>query len=198
MMQNIIGLSINKLNFKLEKRGDIYSFDGPFLSHFSDNKENEYLMLWVENDEELNRWMLFKVDGLTLFNYFLGNQSLRDILLLNPEVYFLDIDEQIAHKKITVAVTNNIPSEYIPEENTKFDELYANSYAKELKKTMTDNFNSVERYASEKVKSILNLVESDPNPHIKKLKMLSVYNSLVTKLLSEKLNERMHNESTSH
>lgn len=146
-MEKIKGLTIEKLDFTLNKKGDFLVFEGPFLSHFYDDNGSDYLMLWVDKDSKYNRWLLFKTEPIKLYQYLMKENSLRKLFeISNYEiVYFIDIDNYGNFKKLTLTIKDNIPKDYLPQNKSFFDERFAENYGiylkDELSKTL-QNTNS--------------------------------------------------------
>jgi hypothetical protein len=133
-MRELNGIKLKKLDFDLQKMGDLYSHEGPFLSHFRDERGFDYLMNWVDVNEVTNRWLLVKVSNEYLHKYFLRKLSLRQLIQANDfgVVHFLDIDSKAEHQNVWVVSTEAIPIEYRPTENSYFDIQHADRYALHL------------------------------------------------------------------
>ena len=70
---------------------DIIYFDGPILTHFKDKNENNYLFLWIDNDETSNRWLISKNSELEIFKYLKSKTNLKD-LYQKDFLFIVDID----------------------------------------------------------------------------------------------------------
>ncbi|UTD15428.1 hypothetical protein HER15_08100 [Tenacibaculum mesophilum] len=133
-MEKLDGYNIKKLNLNLIKRGDIISFDGPLLSHFYDENGINYLMNWVDCDDNLNRWLLFTVEKYSLYEYFSKTKSLKNLIKDSNEiVYFLDIDNNIETKNVMIISKAKIPRSYLPTTDSYFDDEISTKYSKNLK-----------------------------------------------------------------
>lgn len=135
-MKVLHGTKLKKLNFNLQKKGDIYSFEGPLLSHFKDERGFDYLMKWVDLDEKVNRWQLFMVGNEDLNKYFSRKVNLRELIFLNEieVVFFIDIDSDAEYKNIWIVSMEKIPLDYLPDDESYFEAKHANKYALELAK----------------------------------------------------------------
>lgn len=156
-MIQLEGIKIKRLDFDLQKLGDLYSFEGPFLSHFCDDRGYDYLMNWVDVNDILNRWILFKTNKESLNKYFSKKISLLGLIQENEQglVYFLDIDDKAEYENIWAVSVNNIPLDYSPTNESYFDVNHANEYAI--------------RHAKENKKFILDSKESFMNKVVKQL-----------------------------
>ena len=130
-MHNVTGHKLLELPiFELRKISDLIEFDGAILSHFIDKKENNYLYYWTDQNEDFNRWLIWRIDKNDLFEYLRGKLSLREILLnRNKEfIYSVDINRELEYKNITAIEIDDCPSEYLPEKSSyfysEFPELY--------------------------------------------------------------------------
>lgn len=133
-MESIKGFKIKKLDFELIKRGDLISFGSPLLSHFYDENGSNYLMSWIDCNDKYNRWLLFNIEQFDLFQYFSKEKSLKDLIKNTSEIiYFLDFDNDINIKSLTVTSKKLIPKGYLPEEDSYFEDEIATKYALNLK-----------------------------------------------------------------
>src|SRR3972149_1120510 len=109
-MNPINGIDIEFDFNKLIRITDLIYFNGPLLTHYiSDNGEN-YLFHWVDIDDKFNRWLVFRVDILTLQNYIGKKSTLKNIIQNNNDgfVYSVDIDNEVHHNNIKLVFTRNI------------------------------------------------------------------------------------------
>jgi len=134
MSQMLRGIALKKLDFELTKAGDLYYFEGPFLSHFIDERGQDYLMNWVDINVDLNKWILFSVNSEKLNDYFSKKASLRELVysVESGAVYFLDINSKAEYEKIHILSTADIPDEYLPKPESFFDPIHSERYALEL------------------------------------------------------------------
>lgn len=134
-METLEGTQIANLGLNLKRQGDLLYHEGPLLSHFA-NKENpneHYLYKWTDCDESVNRWLVFKVHGIAFEAFFNKKTTLLQMIAANPFVYFIDLDNNLNEEKVFICSTNKIPSDYLPSENSFFDETQYEQYAFELK-----------------------------------------------------------------
>jgi len=121
-MEKIKGNIISQLPFQgLKKVSDLIEYDGPILSHFRDEYDNDYLYYWVDFNESVNRWLVWKIDELHLYKYLKGTESLKELLENKDKdfVYSIEIDSELQYKNIAAVYLNQIPEKYqIEEEST--------------------------------------------------------------------------------
>ena len=138
-MKKLTGLKIDKLDFIPTKLGDLLYHEGPLLSVFKDYfSDNFYLYKWSDCDEKANRWLVFKVSTLDLTAFFDKKISIKQMILEQPFSYFLDLDNQLAPLSIALVSTQNIPKNYLPEQDSFFDALEFECYASVLQKNLND------------------------------------------------------------
>jgi len=82
-----------------------------------------FVIRWVDLDEDTNlsRWMLFKIDFDTLIRYI--NKQVGDLEILNAtldKVLFLDIDENGNYSTILEIDLHTIPKNYLPDQSALF------------------------------------------------------------------------------
>jgi hypothetical protein len=107
----------------LKKIYDLIEYDGPILSHFKDSKGKNYFYLWVERYTNFNRWLIWKVDDLELHQYLMGKRSLRELVLSPTKefIYVADIDSNLNYLNLIAADINDIPNEYIPDNDSLYE-----------------------------------------------------------------------------
>lgn len=140
-MEEIKGINIPKLSFKPQKLGDFLAHDGPLLSLFADtdNPDIYYFYKWTDSDSEVNRWLVFQVNLSILKKFLLQEVSLKGLLMQNPFVFLVDLDNDINEKQILIAATNDLPISYLPSEKSFFKEDAFTEFATEFKKTISQN-----------------------------------------------------------
>lgn len=131
---------IKALEFKLSKKGDLIYQDGPILSHFVNDLNQDYLFYWVDCDENFNKWLVFPVSKKDLSEFFNKKLSLLNLILnvYTGFVYLIDINDDIEYENIYTCNTNQIPEDYLPTDESVFDEENYESYSVELKKSVEE------------------------------------------------------------
>lgn len=124
-MDALQGNIITSLPYKeLKKVYDLIYFDGPLLSHFKDAKDQNILYLWVDNNDELNRWLIFKVSDFSLYKYLKNIDSLRNLVLDQSEefIFTADVDQDLEYSNINLFSKDeyNLLGDYIPEDGVMF------------------------------------------------------------------------------
>ena len=131
-MLDIEGSFIKKLPFDLIKKGDLLFFNGPVLSHFISNTEEDYFMFWIDNDKKHTRWLLFRISSLELIVYFSKTKSLKEILLDKKDepVYIVDLDSSLNFNNNYITKADALIEDYLPGDKSCFNENYTTSYSK--------------------------------------------------------------------
>lgn len=107
----------------LTRVADLIYYEGPLLSYYVSPKSENYLYYWEDMDDTYNRWMVFRVDSLSLKQFILRKITLKE-LVTNPTggtVFFVDIDNHIQFHHICLVPAKQIPEEYTPNDNTYYD-----------------------------------------------------------------------------
>jgi hypothetical protein len=139
-MRDIKGISIPKLGFVPQKVGDLIYHEGPLLSLFVDrnNPENYYLYKWADCDKYINRWLVVQLNAISLRDFFYKEISLRTLLLNSPVTYVLQLDENLTESAIMVCATNDLPDDYLPKENSYYEEEKYSDFALAFKTILTN------------------------------------------------------------
>ncbi len=137
-MKTLKCINISGLDFNPRKMGDLIYYEGPLLSHFQDStKTNEHFFYrWVDNDDEANRWLIFKASNQDLIKFFNKQFSEFDLIAKNNSVTFLDLDDNLNKIGIYMSAFENIPNDYLPSQKAFFEISRYEPYALELKKKL--------------------------------------------------------------
>jgi hypothetical protein len=131
LMKTIKGIAIPKLGFAPQKIGDLIYHEGPLLSLFidRDNSENYFLYKWADCDKKVNRWLVVQLNAISLRNFFYKEISLRTLLLNGPVTYVLQLDDNLTESGILVCATSDLPENYLPKENSYYEEEKYSDFA---------------------------------------------------------------------
>lgn len=141
-MENLI--KKRETTFSATKMGDLIYYEGPFLSHFK-SEDEDYFCDWLDNDDNVNRWGLFKITKDNLKKYFKKELTLNQLILLNDEIIIWEIGNLIDGKM-------NYTSKYIidieefkkyyfdetKEDKSHYNERHFEEYAITLKNSLYD------------------------------------------------------------
>lgn len=129
---------IKSLEFKFIKKGDLIYQDGPILSHFVNNLNQDYFFYLVDCDDRFNKWMVFPVTKNELLEFFNKKLSLLTIIsnVYTGFVYLIDINDDIQYENIFTCNIDEIEKDYLPNEESFFYEENYESYYLELKKSV--------------------------------------------------------------
>lgn len=153
-MIKIKGIEISKDKLQLTKMGDLLAYEGPILSHFISSIGDDYFFFWVDNDKDLNRWIVSPVSNDELFNFFEKKISHRELISQNQKgfVYLIEINNQLDFENIYLINSEKLPKSYLPSKDSFFTdndyEPYAyrlNSYIQQIhlrNKIVSSNSNS--------------------------------------------------------
>lgn len=160
-METLKAISIHKLGLDLEYSGDLLYYEGPLLSHYIDKQDinDHYLYKWVDSDNRYHRWMVFKVDSGNIFAFLNGKISILELIEYNSLCYFLDIDAHQEVQHIRVSSVGDIPKDYLPTEDSFFEEEQYETYALELKSSLQKH-SSVGSDLEEYIQQIKKAIES--------------------------------------
>lgn len=131
---------IKSLEFKFIKKGDLIYQDGPVLSHFINSLNQDYLFYWVDCDEKFNKWLVFPVTKKELSEFFIKKLNILNLIsnVYTGFVYLIDINDNIQYENIYNCSVGEIPNDYLPSDESFFDEENYESYSIELKKSIEE------------------------------------------------------------
>ena len=137
-MEQIEGIALKNLSFSPKKLGDFLYHEGSLLSHFIDEnrQEDNYLYRWVDSDDEVHRWLIFKVSKDDLLAFFEQKVSLKTLILSRQTVTVLDLDNDLNKKQIQLIPTEHLPENYLPSDTSTFKEKFYDEYALKLRESI--------------------------------------------------------------
>ena len=129
-MEKIEGISIK--GFSLEnyrKVSDLIFFEGPLLSHFLSDKEENFLFSWVDSDEDFNRWFVFRVSQEKLIDYLNGKITLLSFFLdpIDGFLYKIDVNSEGGIYHPMLLYPDLIPKQYLPSEKSFYSFIPENN-----------------------------------------------------------------------
>jgi hypothetical protein len=137
-MKKIKGIQIKHLGFDPIKQGDFIYHEGPLLSHFVDknNPSDNYFYRWVDYDDNTNRWLIFRLSDDDLAVFFKNQLNLKQLISKNSFTYLLDLDAQLNKVQILLVSLGDLPSVYLPQDNSYFDEEQYENHALSVKNNL--------------------------------------------------------------
>lgn len=123
MMRELHGMPIVFDLGKLHKQADLIVCDGPLLSHYSTSTGDQYLLYWLDRDEECNRWMIVRTNLGMLRRYIHREIPLIEILQ-KPEdgfVWIVDLTDDLAMRGTQSLPVDKIPQDYLPESSAMYE-----------------------------------------------------------------------------
>lgn len=117
-MERINGYNLPFDISKLKHRTDLIEQDGPLLSLYYNDKGDYYLFYWLDCDDNVNRWMILRVDTKTLYEYLKQEKTLLQVIK-NPSdnfVWITDIDNNGKQIYTQALPSTSVPEDYLPEE----------------------------------------------------------------------------------
>lgn len=108
---------------ELTKVSDLIYFDGPFLSHYVHKSGDNYLAYWVDCDEEVQRWLVFRIGITSLQQYVDKKLSLLDVIRQLDEgfVYLIDVNSEGNATQPLIVFLDNLPEDYFPDADSYYD-----------------------------------------------------------------------------
>lgn len=122
-MKDLNGMNITFDFNKLNKQADLIVCDGPLLSHYSTDTGDQYLLYWVDADDECNRWLMIRTNLYALYNYVNKQTSLYNVLT-HPEdefVWVVDFDDNLKSKMVQTIPVDAIPEDCLPEMDAMYE-----------------------------------------------------------------------------
>lgn len=93
---------------------------------------DSYLYKWIDSNKKDSYWLYFKVSDADLTLFFNKEVTLLDLINKNEEVYIRSFNTQL------ICPVNKIHSDYLPTENSFFDEKHYTNETLQLKFKLND------------------------------------------------------------
>jgi hypothetical protein len=120
-MENIQGVHIEGFSIEsYRKVSDLIYFEGPLLTHFLSNKNENFLFNWVDSSDYLNRWFIFRVSQDKLVDYLSGKIPLLNFFKdpIDGFIYKIDLSEEGVVSEPMLVFSESIPQSYFPANNS--------------------------------------------------------------------------------
>jgi hypothetical protein len=105
---------------ELNKVCDLIEFDGPLLSHYQNASKSNFLFYWIDNDYDVNRWMLIEVNDDDFADYLHCLTPLKSLILSNASVIITHINRDMSYTETVFVAKDQIPSSYLPDDDSFF------------------------------------------------------------------------------
>jgi hypothetical protein len=145
MMTQLNGTTLDAFPYKDFRRvEDLIYFDGPLLVHYTNQRQQDYLYHWVDNDEDSNRWLIYRVARQSLLNYIRGQEEFRTLLQTTSSdlILVVDVNQEGQHSLIQLVSVEDLPNDYIPAEDIYYEmsppEFY-DSWSTQALATLSDS-----------------------------------------------------------
>jgi hypothetical protein len=113
------------LKSSLLRVGDLINLEGPLLSLFLDNRNNDlYIFDWIESKDKVNRWLVYKVSAKVLNSFIhreISYKELFNLYLKDANYYYADIINS-KESEYSLHKLDDIPIDYFPTEDIFFEE----------------------------------------------------------------------------
>ena len=143
-MENVKGSVMQDFPLKEAlKVDDIVVIDHPILSRYT-FEGKQYLYFHVDDDNNFDTYLVFKIDDYALYKLVSGNVSLRQTILeIENFVFLIDVDRKGAYIKTMLVYSTDVIEDYLPDEESflklKFVE---NSYYTKLLEKHAPHFHT--------------------------------------------------------
>jgi hypothetical protein len=115
----------------LKKVADLAFFDGPILSHYKSKSLNKnYLISWIDYDEQFNRWLALEVTVPHLYDYLTDAKSLFSIVneSYNSKLFIFSTDTEGASANGLLVSADELIANYQPDEDSYFESVMPAGY----------------------------------------------------------------------
>ena len=123
-MAQLNGVKLDSFPIKgFTKVADLIYFDGPLLVHYTNNKGHHYLYHWVDSNEAVNRWLIYRVTQQNLLNYVRGLEEFKSILetTISEWILVTDVNDEGENISMQIIALEDLPEDYIPAEHTYYE-----------------------------------------------------------------------------
>ncbi len=120
---------------------DLIELDGPFVSLFKSERDDDALFVWLDCDKYKNRWCIAQLARETLREYLSASITLRAVIERAGELYLYDVGSSGKRSNFVALKAEQLPQEYLPTVNSFLNLEFATPAAVELAKEVTKLYN---------------------------------------------------------
>ncbi|RZK33758.1 MAG: hypothetical protein EOO61_14725, partial [Hymenobacter sp.] len=123
-MINLQGTALTEFPYKnFTHVSDLLYFEGPLLVHYKNESQRDFFYHWADEDNNGNRWLVYRVERQTVIDYLKGVTELREVLEKTPSDFIiaLDINAEGRHYNIQLVEIKNLPSDYWPTADSRYE-----------------------------------------------------------------------------
>ncbi len=125
-MEKLVGEKVKNSAFKGQQWiADLIYHEGPYLSLFRGDRRSDLMVLWVDCDNQRDRWVSFDVGGSDLSNYLSGSLSLKELIDQQAEFIFFHTANGERKNSLLKVYRENFPDAYQPSEGSYWDSSLA-------------------------------------------------------------------------
>jgi hypothetical protein len=113
---------IGRLPMELRRIRTLESFDIPLIEEFTNERGDPFLRYWCDREGEIHRRMIFRTSPTDLAQYRVGATNTRALILncFDQFVFMVDAVRTVT-RDVFLLQSNELPSEYIPAEDSYSD-----------------------------------------------------------------------------
>lgn len=123
-----IGTPIPEPDLRLRRVRDLEWYEGPLLTEYA-GARGCYLRSWVDRENSIDRWLLWRVSPSDLERYTAKEISLRHLILSAPDGVVMVEDSHVhdtAQPSAFFSIAcRSIPPEYLPDEDAFIDDVFS-------------------------------------------------------------------------
>lgn len=122
-MIQIDGFTVSLDIQSFQKISDLIFFEGPLLSHYMNERGDNYLFYWVDSDNHFNRWLIIRTSLETIQDYIEKKIPLYEIIARPNDgfLYMVDIDDNIEYHDLKLVQPSSLPEDYLPEMDSFYE-----------------------------------------------------------------------------
>jgi len=101
-----------------KKIADLISYEGPVLSHFRNEGNEDFIYYWIDQNDKLYRWLVFKITFSEIMHYLSSSISLRELILDEKIQYYFVADNNSANsnfENVFLLEKTELDHEYLPD-----------------------------------------------------------------------------------
>lgn len=117
---------------------DLIEFDGPFVSLFKSDRDDDALFVWLDCDRYKNRWCIAQLARDTLREYLSKKIALRDVIERAGELYLYDVGTSGRRSNFVAVRADLLPETYMPARDSFLDLDFATDAAVKLASEATE------------------------------------------------------------
>ncbi len=133
-MISLKGINLDELGFELIMKDLILDLEDNRVIHYVNTEGEDFLKCFIESNNKIKRWLIFKVNHIVLHYFFSGTVLFSEVLLKAEGnfIYIKDMAQTSGEIEYIIVSKKEIPKVYLKKLSFSYIETDYTPYTKHL------------------------------------------------------------------